>query len=83
MTIEVGVAKRSVRPEQAQALLDLLRGLPYGPTFALPKRISTQADVVVELTGQERWVIASDQVVHQVLAPRAKGAMKLALEPMP
>lgn len=78
VTIAQSNVKRSVPLEQAQALLSLLRGLTYGTTSAWPKRLESDAnrtDWVVEISGQERWMIAPGNVRYQPLSARAKGAL--------
>lgn len=72
LTISVDGVKRSVRPEQAQNLLNLLRGLTYGPAPVLPKREEPGADLVVDIAGEERWAIAPDYVLHQTSTMRAQ-----------
>jgi len=81
VTIAQSDVTHSVPPEKAQALLNFLRGLTYGPESVLPKRVESDAsfaDLVVELAGQERWVIASDKVLYQPLTTRVKGAIASA-----
>jgi hypothetical protein len=75
LTISLGDVKRSVRPEEAQPLLGLLRGLPYGSAPSLSKRVESEAELVVEIAGQERWVIAPGHVIHQILGASAGGAL--------
>lgn len=73
LTITLGDVTRSVAPEKAQALLNLLRGLPYAAVPDVTHREASNADLVVEIAGQERWVIAPDAVRYLPLTARAKG----------
>lgn len=81
VTIAQSNVKRSVPLDKAQALLSLLRGLTYGPPSASPERLGSdadRADLVVEIAGQERWVIAPGTVHYQSLNARARGALESA-----
>ena len=74
VTMTQGSVTRSVSPGAVTTLLNVLRGLTYGPVPDLTPREASNADVVVEIAGQERWVIAPDAVHYQSLAAPAKTA---------
>ena len=74
VTITQGSVTRSVSPGAVTTLLNVLRGLTYGPVPDLTPREASNADLVVEIAGQERWVIAPDAVHYQSLAAPGKTA---------
>ena len=74
VTMTQGSVTRSVSPGAVTTLLNVLRGLTYGPVPDLPYREASNADLVVEIAGQERWVIAPDAVHYQSLAAPARTA---------
>ena len=74
VTITQGSVTRSVSPGAVKTLLNVLRGLTYGPVPDLTHWEASNADVVVEIAGQERWVIAPDAVHYQSLAAPGKTA---------
>lgn len=61
-----GVSRRA-QPEQARALLALLRGLLYAPVPERAVGASNRITLVVEIAGVERWMVAADTVVYQRL----------------
>ena len=71
VTITQGSVTRSVSPGAVKTLLNVLRGLTYGLVPDLRHRDASNADLVVEIAGQERWVIAPDAVHYQSLAAHA------------
>lgn len=74
VTMTLGSVTRSVSPDAVKTLLNVLRGLTYGAVPDLPYREASNADLVVEIAGQERWVIAPDAVHYQSLAAPGKTA---------
>ena len=74
VTMTQGSVTRSVSPGAVTTLLNVLRGLTYGPVPDLTPREASNADLVVEIAGQERWVIAPDAVHYQSLAAPGKTA---------
>ena len=74
VTMTQGSVTRSVSPGAVTTLLNVLRGLTYGPVPDLTHWEASNADVVVEIAGQERWVIAPDAVHYQSLAAPGKTA---------
>ena len=74
VTMTLGSVTRSVSPDAVKTLLNVLRGLTYGAVPDLTHWEASNADVVVEIAGQERWVIAPDAVHYQSLAAPGKTA---------
>lgn len=73
--LTIANAKRTIRPEQAQALLAQLRGLAYGAVSAPSQASDRSTDAIrLELAGQESWVIAPGHVTHYLVGGGGAGA---------
>jgi len=82
--ISQGAQQHSVSAQEAQPLLAILRALNYGSAAVeTVQRAESDGEVlVVEIAGQERWVILGNQARREKLMPGQAGALADAASPI-